>query len=105
MTRRPSRRAVLVGGTSVLLAACASGRADERRPAGTVVDGSFTSSAMDGAEVGWSIAYPPGHEPGDRLPVVVTLHGRGENHATAFSKLHLDQALVEVVAAGVRPFA
>jgi len=108
MTPAPSRRAVLVGGllggSGALLAACASGRAEGPAP-GRRVDGSLTSAAMKGAEVGWTIAYPPGHAPGDRLPVVVTLHGRGATHATAFSTLHLDEVLAAVVADGVPPFA
>lgn len=105
MTLRLSRRAVLAGGSGALVAACGSGRADERHAPGELVDGSFASSAMEGVEVGWSISYPPGHEPGDRLPVVVTLHGRGEDHTAAFSRLRLDHVLAGVVAAGVRPFA
>ena len=36
--------------------------------AGPVVSGTFTSAARGGAEVGWSIAYPPGSAEGDRLP-------------------------------------
>jgi pimeloyl-ACP methyl ester carboxylesterase len=65
----------------------------------------MASAAMNGVEVGWTIAYPPGHRPGDRLPVVVTLHGRGASHTTAFSVLHLDRVLADVVAGGVRSFA
>jgi dienelactone hydrolase len=107
MTPGPSRRAMLlggvVGGAGALLAACGSA-GDGSSAAGTLLDGRFTSAAMKGAEVGWTIAYPPGHGPGDRLPVAVTLHGRGATHATAFSTLHLDQVLAAVVADGVHPF-
>jgi enterochelin esterase-like enzyme len=104
MTSHPSRRALLLGGTAAVLSACGSG--GDRSPAGGKrVDGSFTSAAMKGDEVGWSVAYPPGHAPGARLPVVITLHGRGASHATAFSSLHLDRALDAVVADGVPPFA
>jgi S-formylglutathione hydrolase FrmB len=112
MTPDPSRRAVLLGGLlgggSALLAGCAPGRAEHRAPAAPEhrrANGRLTSVAMEGAAVGWTIAYPPGHAPGDRLPVVVTLHGRGATHATAFSTLHLDRVLADVVAAGVQPFA
>jgi enterochelin esterase-like enzyme len=105
MTHDPSRRAVLLGGSGALLAACSPGRAGRSAPSGRREDGSLTSAAMNGARVGWTIAYPPGHHPGDRLPVVVTLHGRGATHATAFSTLHLDRVLDEVVAGGVPPFA
>jgi dienelactone hydrolase len=113
MTHDPSRRAVLLGGSAALLAACAPSGAQstaqstarQTAPSGRREDGSLTSTAMKGAAVGWTIAYPPGHGPDDRLPVVVTLHGRGATHATAFSTLHLDRVLAEVVAAGVPPFA
>ena len=106
MTPDPSRRAVLLGGSAALLAACAPSRAQSRpQGSGRREDGILASAAMKGAAIGWTIAYPPGHRPGDRLPVVLTLHGRGATHATAFSTLHLDRVLAEVVAGGVPPFA
>ncbi|HET6167854.1 MAG TPA: alpha/beta hydrolase-fold protein [Marmoricola sp.] len=43
--------------------------------------------------VGWSVAYPPGHGDGSRIPVVVTMPGRGGDHRTAFDQLHLDEVL------------
>jgi len=33
--------------------------------------------------VGYTIAYPPRHGPGDRLPLVIVLHGYGGNHRDA----------------------
>jgi enterochelin esterase-like enzyme len=105
MTHDPSRRAVLLGGSGALLAACAPSRARSGSSPGRREDGSLVSASMNGAQVGWTIAYPPGRHPGDRLPVVVTLHGRGATHATAFSTLHLDRVLAEVVDDGVPPFA
>jgi S-formylglutathione hydrolase FrmB len=33
-------------------------------------------------EVGYTIAYPPGHKPGDKLPLVVVLHGEDRDHTT-----------------------
>lgn len=33
--------------------------------------------------VGYTIAYPPGHGPGDTLPLIVMLHGFGNDHTTA----------------------
>src|SRR6266487_4251144 len=33
------------------------------------------------------IAYPPGRRPGDRLPLVLGLHGYGGNHASVFGNL------------------
>jgi enterochelin esterase-like enzyme len=62
--------------------------------AGPTVSGSFASRAMGGARTGWSIAYPPGHRPGQRLPVLVVLHARGGDHTSAFSPhLGLDRYL------------
>ena len=104
MTPHPSRRTLLLGGTAAALTACGFER-DGSTGAGKRVDGSFTSAAMKGAAVGWSVAYPSAHPPGERLPVVVSLHGRGASHATAFSSLHLDRVLERVVAEGVPPFA
>jgi enterochelin esterase-like enzyme len=71
-----------------------------------LADGRFRSRHMGGAEVGWSIAYPPGQGVGSELPVVVALHGRGATHRTAFDVLHLDAVLDRVVSASqVPPFA
>lgn len=35
--------------------------------------------------VGWTLGYPTGHGPGDRLPLVVFLHGYTANHLTAMA--------------------
>nr|WP_228552913.1 alpha/beta hydrolase-fold protein [Mumia xiangluensis] len=56
------------------------------------------------------MAWPPGGSgPAERaeLPVVVVLHGRGNDHASAFSRryLALDRFLASVVAGGTAPFA
>jgi S-formylglutathione hydrolase FrmB len=53
--------------------------------------GSFYSRARR-RNVGYSIAYPPGHGPGSELPLVVVLHGYGANHANALSGLTLAEA-------------
>jgi len=45
---------------------------------------SFYSSARR-RTVGYTIAWSPGHGPGDRLPLIVMLHGEGANHANALS--------------------
>ena len=69
---------------------------------GPVVSGSFTSVARSGADVGWSIAYPPG--PDDAaLPVCVALHGRGSGHDWAFDTLSLQYVLADAVAKGTSP--
>jgi pimeloyl-ACP methyl ester carboxylesterase len=49
---------------------------------GPQVSGSFYSQARK-RNVGYTIAYPPGHHPGDSLPLIVTLHGYGGNHINA----------------------
>lgn len=70
---------------------------------GQMASGTFTSRARQGKQCGWSIAYPPGHR--DKLPVVVALHGRHEDHTSAFADLGLDRYLAATVADGAAPFA
>ncbi len=48
-------------------------------------------------EVGYTIAYPPGHEPGDRLPLVVALHGEGGDHTSGAGALSPANALALLV--------
>lgn len=105
MSADPSRRAVLLGGAGLALAACSSEQERASSGAGSLVDGAFVSVAMDGGSVGWSIGYPAGHRPGARLPVVVSLHGRGASHRTTFTTLGLGGVLDRLVAGGVGPFA
>jgi len=87
------------------------GRNDERPPVtgsrpGTMVSGTFRSRARAGTEVGWTIAYPPGSQPGDLLPVCVAMHGRDEAHAWVFDTLALQFFLADAVERrGVPPFA
>lgn len=69
--------------------------------------GSFRSRAR-GKDVGWAVARPPGlPAPDGTLPVVVALHGRGQDHTSAFrrDRLALDRFLADAVAHGVPPFA
>ncbi len=54
--------------------------------------GSFFSHARN-RRVGYTIAYPPGHEPGDRLPLIVMLHGFGGDHRNALSSMTPAQAV------------
>ncbi|MCW2793150.1 MAG: hypothetical protein JWO76_2248, partial [Nocardioides sp.] len=124
-----SRRALLLGGTAtaVVVAAGAGVGIEEGvlpgRPwlqahlglngeagvvpdvePGPVVDGSFTSEHRLGAETGWSLVRPP-RVTGD-LPLVVALHGLGEDHATLLGPAFgLDRFLAAAVASGVPPFA
>lgn len=95
------RRAFLAGaaGSVALLAAgCSS-----YDITGTSAGGTFRSRYRR-TDVGWRLVRPPGHD-GERLPVLVVLHGREGNHDQAFDYLHLDRALADVVADGARPFA
>jgi enterochelin esterase-like enzyme len=59
---------------------------------GPQYSGSFYSAARR-AVVGYTIGYPPGHSPGDRLPLVIALHGFGDNHTEALSALSPAQAV------------
>jgi S-formylglutathione hydrolase FrmB len=69
-----------------------------------VVTGSFRSEHRLGARTGWCLIQPPDARPG--LPVVVALHGRGEDHASLLSPTFaLDVFLAAAVRAGVAPFA
>lgn len=125
---RITRRRLLIGGTGVAAASGAAlagvelelvpGRAwlyrnlgrdgrdgvvPEVEP-GALESGTFASSARR-KDVGWAIARPPGE--GRVLPVVVALHGRGQDHTAAFrsDRLGLDRFLAAAVADGVAPFA
>lgn len=115
MTPRVTRRALLIGGLGVVAAGAAGvagieagllpGRTtlhavlglngepgevpDVSR--GPAVSGSFVSGARAGTECGWTVSYPPGTSPGDRMPVVVVLHGYDGDHETAFASLGFDR--------------
>jgi enterochelin esterase-like enzyme len=56
-----------------------------------MVSGRFHSRARH-RSVGYTIAYPPGHAPGSRLPLIVVLHAFGANHSDALSGMSLAQA-------------
>ena len=106
MSARASRRALLLGGAAAGLAACARSYQQELDASdGRQADGRFRSRAMAGGEVGWAVRYPPGHGPGDRLPVVLSLHARGASHRTAFTALGMGAALDRLVSRGAAPFA
>ena len=61
-------------------------------PPGPSADGTFFSAARR-RTVGYTIAYPPGHHPGDELPLVVTLHAYGGDHAHALTGMSPAQAV------------
>ena len=75
-----------------------------RGPVGEVISGSFRSSEM-AVTTGWSLGYPHGSRPGDALPVLLELHGRGDDHADAFGSHRLGSFLSAAVRGGVPPFA
>ncbi len=89
-------RGVLPGkGAQVELAGAGSGDGPDLTPSarpGPQLSGTFYSAARRRA-VGYTIAYPPGHGPGDELPLVVMLHGYGDSHATALSGMSPAQAV------------
>jgi predicted esterase len=43
--------------------------------------------------VGYTVAWPPGHRPGDPLPLVVMLHGEGADHSNALVGMSPGQAV------------
>jgi len=71
-------------------------------PPGPSVDGTFYSAARR-RTVGYTIAYPPGHRPGDELPLVVMLHAYGGDHASALAGMSPAQAVA--LRPGGRPLA
>jgi enterochelin esterase-like enzyme len=61
-------------------------------PLGPSVSGAFYSAARN-RTVGYTVAWPPGHLAGDRLPLVVMLHGFNANHADALAGMSPAQAV------------
>ena len=126
---RWSRRSVLLASGGAAVAAAVSGVAlVETRvlpgrarlhaalgldgPDGTVPDvepGPMITGELDSQfrsePTQWAVSYPPETTPGDSLPVLITLHGRGGDHRAAFDGLGLDRFLASAVASGVSPFA
>jgi enterochelin esterase-like enzyme len=69
---------------------------------GPQYDGAFYSAARR-RTVGYTLAYPPGHGPGDRLPLVVALHGFGATHVNTLSGITPARALALRTAGGPLP--
>lgn len=59
---------------------------------GPSVSGSFYSRARR-REVGYTIAWPPGHRPGTPLPLIVALHAYGASHRRVLTRMSLPQAM------------
>jgi pimeloyl-ACP methyl ester carboxylesterase len=53
--------------------------------------------------VGYTVAWPPGHRPGDRLPLIVMLHGEGGNHTDALAGMSPGQAVALRIAGSPLP--
>lgn len=72
--------------------------------AGPVETHTFVSQHRLGAETGWCLIRPPGRH--TDLPVVVALHGLGQDAATLVGpSMGLGRYLAAAVATGVPPFA
>lgn len=116
-----SRRRLLLGSGAVVLGGVAAATFERQRverlldplrpgpaapsgPVGALVSGSFASAAMQRA-IGWSLAYPHGSRQGDKLPLLITLHGRNGDHRSAFASNHYDRYLSAAVRSGVPAFA
>ncbi|MBF4607663.1 alpha/beta hydrolase [Curtobacterium sp. VKM Ac-1393] len=121
-----TRRSLLIGGVGIVAAGAAAeavnldllpGRSTMYRVLGlngtdgTIPDtkpvpsvsGTFVSTARKGRTVGWTIAAPESDSP---LPVVVALHGYGDDHASFFGReLGWDRFLAAHIADGGSPFA
>jgi enterochelin esterase-like enzyme len=103
-----TRRAVLLGGLGSLglvLAGCGLPDGVPDVDTGPMITGTF-HSLLRHQDVGYAISYPPGSKSGDGMPVLVTLHGRGGDHTTAFSRsLHMDKFQAQATNSGARRFA
>ncbi len=74
-------------------------------PTGVSRSGRFYSRAR-GRNVGYTIAWPPDHEPGTAVPLIVMLHGEGANHANALTGMTPAQAVaLEMNGAPLPPMA
>ena len=72
---------------------------------GATRSGTFYSKARR-RRVGYTIAWPPGREPGSQLPLVVMLHGEGADHSNALSGLTPAEAVaLEVNSRPLAPMA
>ncbi|MDE3086970.1 MAG: alpha/beta hydrolase [Acidobacteriota bacterium] len=65
-------------------------------PVGPTVSGRFRSRARR-TTVGYAVAYPPGHGPGDALPLIVMLHGFGGDHRSSFAGMQPAQGCALLV--------
>ncbi|MEO7236485.1 MAG: alpha/beta hydrolase-fold protein [Lapillicoccus sp.] len=88
-----TRRALLAGVLAATTVGAARGRSAPRRLAApTIVQGTFSSSAMNGAQVGWAVSYPAGTTEESNLPVVLALHGGFGTHLQVFEGMGFQRA-------------
>lgn len=73
-------------------------------PAGELTTDSFTSTFRPGAPEPYALSLPPGHR-AEGLPVVVVLHGWGDDHRFCFDQVGMGVAQARMVADGATPFA
>lgn len=59
---------------------------------GPSVSGTFYSRARR-RQVGYTIAWPPGHDPGSPLPLIVALHAYGGSHRHPLTRMTLPEAM------------
>jgi pimeloyl-ACP methyl ester carboxylesterase len=71
-------------------------------PSGPTVTGHFFSHAR-GITVGYTLAYPPAHGPGDQLPLVLYLYGDGGDHESPLGGIAPARALAGHVRSGGLP--
>jgi hypothetical protein len=83
-----------------LLGACGPDPEVPTAAPGPIVAGTLQSQARR-AEVGWSVAYPPGAAEDAPLPVIVALPGRGGDHRWVFDSLSLQYYLADAVSRAV----
>ena len=119
--RRLTRRRVLGIGAGGLVAVTAAGAGTLELVARGVLPGEAALERLDGAcsvaspplvfaapgpaesgtfysrarrcQVGYTIAWPPGHRPGTPLPLIVALHAFGADHCRVLAGMSLAQAL------------
>jgi predicted esterase len=74
-------------------------------PLGPALSREFFSAPRN-RMVGYTLAWPPGHAPGSKLPLVVMLHGYGGDHANALGGVSPQQAVALLVGGrALRPMA
>ncbi|MGO4957201.1 alpha/beta hydrolase-fold protein [Luteococcus sp. Sow4_B9] len=73
-------------------------------PPGQVEYATFSTAARPGVPEPWALSVPQGMS-ADGLPVIVVLHGYGDDHRFPFEELGFDRYQNRVIAEGAQPFA